>query len=154
MIMLWVRNDATGRVDVALERLLWFDATLQFVLLAVLDSTPDLRGSPSLDTYRSEGLQFVGTQALVHRRVAERMLKDDALFTGFDEAWLFVEPPTRPRPDGCVITTDTETLADPVGLERWMCSTHAHVGLGDGLGLRAIAVASEATDALSRALFP
>jgi hypothetical protein len=146
--VLRVRNEPSGHVGSAVERLLRFDDRLQFVLVAVLDSTPDLVGSPSLASYWREGLASIGTQVLASRSVAERMLGDGSLFRGFDEAWMFHDRPAIPRPAGSVITTDVESLADPDGLERWMRTTNAQIGVGDGIGLRIVALESESTDAL------
>lgn len=150
--MLHIVSQPAGNVAWALERLLDVTAEIRFGLLPVLDSTSHLRDSPSLTPYESSGLSFLGDQAVADRGLMGEMLEDASLFTGFDEAWLFTKRPLVPRPPGLAITTDSEEVADPDAIESWMRASGAWLGLGDGVGLRVIALDSQLADSLGRAL--
>jgi len=119
---------------------------LEVVLIAALDSTNDLAASPALATYRSSGLQIVGSQVYATRDLIRRMLADSTLFTGFDEVWMLPNPPSTPRPKTFALTTDVEDLGDLSTIARWMEDVGARVGLGDGVGLRVVAFEADWPD--------
>jgi hypothetical protein len=63
-------------------------------------------------------------------------LIESGFFTGFDEVWLFDDPPRSPKPGALRLTSDAPLRGPPAEeLEDWMRSCGCYAGLGDGDGL-------------------
>ncbi len=63
-------------------------------------------------------------------------LIESGFFTGFDEVWLFDDPPRSSKPGGLRLTSDAPLRGPPPEqLEDWMRSCGCYAGLGDGDGL-------------------
>ncbi|MFN8149664.1 MAG: hypothetical protein U0R24_00870 [Solirubrobacterales bacterium] len=131
----------------AIAVLLARDDNLEYGLLAVLDSSPTPATSTSLGVDQAPGFTVVDQQVLVDRVALAKLIRAE-LFNGFDEVWLFERRPTSPRPPGSALTTDIEHFEVSGDLNRWVESTDARVGLGDGVALRVVTSDDVLMDAL------
>jgi hypothetical protein len=74
-------------------------------------------------------------------------LDTDGFFTGFDELWLFREPPHEPKPDSDRLTSDHKLIdAPPRLVTDWLYTNSGIAGLGDGVGLNWITVSPALAD--------
>jgi hypothetical protein len=74
-------------------------------------------------------------------------LDRDGLFTGFDELWLFRDPPLERKPDSERLTSDHKlSVAPPRLVTDWLCRNSGIAGLGDGIGLNWITVSPALAD--------
>jgi hypothetical protein len=108
-------------------------------LITTVDSS-DRVAETDLPSVLSEvGRRFdqVGGAILVRQRDLLWLLEDKDFFTGFDEVWLFHDPPRESRPPGLRTTTDRPFTEVPPAdeLRAWMLQTDCCLGLGDGAGL-------------------
>jgi hypothetical protein len=64
------------------------------------------------------------------------LIDDYSFFTGFDEIWLFADPPLLSKPETIRITSDAPLeQRPPDALIAWMREADCLAGLGDGDGL-------------------
>ena len=124
------------RIDEAMARLLDDGLEARHVLITVVDSDsrPALFLVPLLDS-EERGYRVLGDQVLVGIETYTWLDDEQRCFHGFDEIWLFHEPPTQPKPVEHLITSDRGlNLPVPGELEQWMVSEWCLLGLGDGTG--------------------
>lgn len=108
------------------------------VLISMVDSTPRVGDMISLKTRLGDlgaSARIVGCDVATDGETLLSLI-ESGFFTGFDEVWLFDEPPRSPKPGGLRLTSDAP-LRDPPPeqLEDWMQSCGCYAGLGDGDGL-------------------
>ena len=109
-----------------------------FMLVTTIDSTDMRQTTTGRGLARREQRCTFLEDGLV---VLKPLMTDESLwrqlFNGFDEVWLFEEPPMLARPQGLSIVGPRrlDAGAVPPGLQEWMRTAGCGVGLGDGDGL-------------------
>jgi hypothetical protein len=124
-------QDAVGRLEhVAVAR--------AQVLISMVDSTPRVGDMLSLKMRLSElgaSARIVGCDVATEGKALLSLI-ESGFFTGFDEVWLFDDPPRSPKPGALRLTSDAPLRGPPPEqLEDWMRSCGCYAGLGDGDGL-------------------
>lgn len=102
---------------------------LPYTLVTSLDSDPNVL--EILHPVLSGLVSFrVGAAKLVHS--ADLVGLGNRLFHGFDEVWMFRQPPTKPKPDGVWLTDPRPLDASQVSLlSPWFEEQQCYVGVGD-----------------------
>jgi hypothetical protein len=108
------------------------------VLISMVDSTPEVARLSSL-------LSVLAELSAAYRAADDDVVIDGetllslinrGFFTGFDEIWLFAEPPLDGKPPSLRLTSDVRLGQKlPEGIASWMTESGSLAGLGDGDGL-------------------
>ncbi len=110
-----------------------------FVLVSMIDSTPNVRHLSSLVPLLEELGAFhpdVDDDVVIEAPILRSLIDDHDFLTGFDEIWLCDEIPRSGKPGEFRLTSDTRLGPEPPrGLAEWMLHAPSRAGLGDGDGL-------------------
>ncbi len=120
-----------GRVPGLLSR-------FPFALITSIDSSRDLRELRTGNEIvaRFEECRLLGGAITATGETLLAIIEQGNVFNGFDEVWLFPNPPSKPIPAGIWITPPLEITKEmPTGLPEWMRQSACSMGLGDGIGL-------------------
>lgn len=126
-------------IPAALRRLPPAGSAGCYVLVSMIDSTPNVRLLPSLVPLL-ERLGFshheVDDDVVIELPTLFALIDEHDFFSGFDEVWLCDEPPRSGKPHGIRITSDKPLEHEPLPeLADWMRWATCRAGLGDGDGL-------------------
>lgn len=117
------------------------------VLITVLDSSAHVSRSPVVTRLIAEYPNLVGCvgdDVVMSISTLTQWNRRWNLLTGFDEIWLFEDPPRAGKSVSCVITSDVPlTSSPPDELLQWMESVGCRGGLGDGDGLNYVTDSAE-----------
>ncbi len=109
------------------------------VLVSALDSTDEVSTLPSVASFFSRmdlSHDQIGTDLLVSGETLLALIHEPNFFTGFDEIWLFRNPPRQTKPKILRLTSDVPLGDEPSDLlVSWMKGADCLAGLGDGDGL-------------------
>lgn len=109
------------------------------VLVTMIDSTPRVRVLQSfLSILRELGADYVEVDddVLIDVPTLFALIRDRCFLTGFDEVWLFEDPPKVGKPQYLRMTSDKPLRSGPSHeLVTWMRDANCLAGLGDGDGL-------------------
>jgi hypothetical protein len=131
-------------IPVALGRMDQRQLDESHVLITILDSTPEVNRMRPVRA-AIERLEIdcrsLGGGLVVPGSSLGRLDMAYGLLDGFDEIWLFENPPIEPKPDSVPLTSDIKLLQGPPEfLSDWLFRNSGIAGLGDGDGLNWITV--------------
>jgi hypothetical protein len=111
----------------------------RYVLVSVVDSTPQVGNLPSLvPLIQSHGAFYglCGEDVVIEAPFLLVLIEEHGFFNGFDELWFMSHIPAMAKPTALRITSDLRFEIDPpAGLSVWMQEAECLLGLGDGDGL-------------------
>jgi hypothetical protein len=125
-------------IPAVLEADLPFMAACHSCLITSIDSIEDVANLESLLGFldeRNHEHASLGPDLLIDRRALADILREDNYFSGFDEIWLFADPPAVPKPEQIHLTIRAPTEESFAAIAEWMTATNCVVGLGDGTAL-------------------
>jgi hypothetical protein len=125
-----------GNIKGALSTEYLDEHRISSMLLTSVDSVLALAGSPVETTLRRVGgaVASLGSGLVVPSAAWPLLAEQLDLLHGFDELWLFQEPPLIAKPQGTSIVSPlcVEEEDIPPRLLQWMRATRCAAGLGDG----------------------
>jgi len=111
----------------------------RFVLVSMIDSTPNVSHLPSFVPLLADLGAFhaeVEDDVLIEAKTLLALIDDHDFLTGFDEIWLCDEIPRSGKPRGVRLTSELRLGSEPPpGMAQWMLRAPCRAGLGDGDGL-------------------
>lgn len=137
-----------------LSTVLAAEANAKYVLVTVIDSTPQVRQLPSIVPLLDQLGMFyraVDDDVVIKAADLSALVNRHHILSGFDEIWLCRDIPRAGKPVTFQITSDVPFGNDPpAGLLNWMLASTCTVGLGDGDGLNLATTEQTVAVALGR----
>ena len=123
----------------ALGRLADDQLSGRFVLVSMIDSTPNVCHLPSFVPLLDDLGAFhavVDDDVVIEAQTLLALVDDHDFLAGFDEIWLCDEIPRSGKPGDFRLTSEVRLGSEsPPGMAQWMLRAPCRAGLGDGDGL-------------------